>query len=115
MKAYHRFEWNVCDIDFMTITDVQYYDSDGNYSIDYEISNKGEPPLMLKIQEPFNVKGFPTVYNYLTGRNMDYVNKTEYTRKIINEFGEFLLDVGKVLMQAAIEQVERDKNIEGYQ
>ena len=36
MKAYHRFEWNVCDIDFMTITDVQYYDAEGNYS-DYHI------------------------------------------------------------------------------
>jgi hypothetical protein len=55
------------------------------------------------------------VYNYLTGRNMDYGNKTEYIRKIINEFGEFLLDVGKVLMQSAIEQIEHDKNIEGYQ
>ena len=115
MKAYHRFEWNVCDIDFMTITDVQYYDADGNYSIDYEINNKGELPLMLKFQEPFNVKGFPMVYNYLTGRNMDYGNKTEYIRKVINEFGELLLDVGKVMMQSSIEQIEHDKNIEGYQ
>ena len=115
MKAYYRFEWNICDIDFMTIADIQYYDSEGNYSIDYEIKNKGELPLMIKFQEPFNVKGFPMMYNYLTGRNMDYENKTEYIRKVINEFGEFLLDVGKVMMQSAIEQIEHDKNIEGYQ
>ena len=115
MKAYYRFEWNICDIDFMTITDVQYYDAEGNYSIDYEVRTKGELPLFVKFNEPFNVKGFPMVYNYLSGRNMDYENKTEYIRKVINEFGEFLLDVGKVMMQSSIEQIEHDKNIEGYQ
>jgi hypothetical protein len=116
MKAYHRFEWDCMDIDFMTIVDTQYYDADGNYSIDYEVRTKGELPLFVKFNEPFNVVNFPLVYNYLTFYNIDYSSKEQYLRFIVNHLGELVKGAFNIsALNGHIDNLNDRNNIEGYQ
>lgn len=117
MTDYYKFKWNICMIDFMTVVDVQYYDEDGNYSIDYQVETQRELPLMLLFQEPFNVVNFPAVYNYLTADHVNYSSKNEYLRWIIHRFGELILIVESVIVKYKpdTENVNKDNDIEGYQ
>ena len=115
MKAYHRFEWDCMDIDFMTFTDIQYYDAEGNYSIDFEVKTQGEYPFMVRLHAPFNVKNFPVVYNYLTSLPIDYNDKIAYIQWIIEEFGNLIIHISKVMLESLAEEYYKDKNIEGYQ
>ena len=117
MKAYYRFEWNVCDIDFMTIIDAQYYDADGNYSIDYEVRTKGELPLSVRMSPPFDVEGYPLVYNVMTSMKMvNYNDRNEYLRDIVFNYAYFLKTFLNVKIMLPM---EKNKNlgiddIEGY-
>ena len=41
MNKYYRFEWEFGEIDYFKVLDTQYYDDNGNYSIDYEVETRG--------------------------------------------------------------------------
>ena len=97
MKAYHRFEWEFSEIDYFKVLDTQYYDDNGNYSIDYEVETRGELPISVRMSPPFDVEGYPLVYNVMTSMQMiHYEDKNEYLRDVIFNYAYFLSSISNL-------------------
>ena len=117
MNKYYRFEWEFSEIDYFKVLDTQYYDDNGNYSIDYEVETRGELPLSVRMSPPFDVEGYPLVYNVMTSMKMvNYNDRNEYLRDIVFNYAYFLKTFLNVKIMLPM---EKNKNldiddIEGY-